>query len=83
MLAGRKVIADLPSSSVQTGPAVTVIRICASTGFKAALLRLDKEELEAVRDGDHCGDPLASGGQRSGPHADEGRRSAQTVRFHF
>ena len=46
---------DLPSTSLaQTGHAVTLIQKCASTGFKgwnkAMLLRLDKEELDAVKD---------------------------------
>ena len=56
VLAGRKGIADLlPSSSTaQTGPAVTLVQKCASTGCKvwnkAVLLRLHKEELEAFKD---------------------------------
>ena len=54
-LAGRKLTPDLPSTSLeQTGHAVTLIQKCASTGFqgwhKAMLLRLDKEELDAVKD---------------------------------
>ena len=55
-LAVRKVTPDLPSTILaQSGHAVTLIQKCASTGLKswniAMLLRLDKEEFDAVADG--------------------------------